>query len=69
MSHFIYTMKGLGKIYPPDQKVFEDVAMWDDGMVSVTGVGEPERIEACDHAGDAPVPLRVSEPQVAVDQR
>ena len=25
MSHFIYTMKGLGKIYPPDQKVFEDI--------------------------------------------
>ena len=25
MSHFIYTMKGLGKMYPPDQKVFEDI--------------------------------------------
>ena len=25
MAHFIYTMKGLGKIYPPDQKVFEDI--------------------------------------------
>ena len=25
MSQFIYTMKGLGKIYPPDQKVFEDI--------------------------------------------
>jgi putative ABC transport system permease protein len=32
--------------YRDDNKVFEDVAMWDDGMVSVTGVGEPERIEA-----------------------
>jgi ATP-binding cassette ChvD family protein len=25
MSHFIYTMKDLGKIYPPDQKVFEGI--------------------------------------------
>ena len=25
MAHFIYTMKGLGKMYPPDQKVFEDI--------------------------------------------
>jgi len=25
VSHFIYTMKGLGKMYPPDQKVFEDI--------------------------------------------
>ena len=32
--------------YREDNKVFEDVAMWDDGMVAVTGVGEPERIEA-----------------------
>src|SRR6188768_4246540 len=32
--------------YRDDNKVFEDVGMWDDGMVAVTGVGEPERIEA-----------------------
>ncbi len=25
MPDFIYTMKGLGKIYPPDSKVFEDI--------------------------------------------
>ncbi len=25
MAHFIYTMKGLGKMYPPDQKVFDDI--------------------------------------------
>ena len=25
MSQFIYTMKGLGKIYPPDQVVFQDI--------------------------------------------
>ena len=25
MSHFIYTMKGLGKIYPPDSVVFQDI--------------------------------------------
>jgi sulfate-transporting ATPase len=25
MSQFIYTMKGLGKVYPPDQVVFKDI--------------------------------------------
>ena len=25
MSQFIYTMKGLGKVYPPDQVVFQDI--------------------------------------------
>src|SRR5262245_46605891 len=25
MSQFIYTMKGLGKIYPPDSVVFQDI--------------------------------------------
>src|SRR6186713_3061040 len=25
MPQFIYTMKGLGKIYPPDQIVFQDI--------------------------------------------
>src|SRR5215510_4183060 len=25
MSQFIYTMKGLGKIYPPDSMVFQDI--------------------------------------------
>ncbi len=25
MSQFIYTMKGLGKIYPPDSTVFKDI--------------------------------------------
>ncbi len=25
MSSFIYTMKGLGKIYPPDAVVFKDI--------------------------------------------
>src|SRR5580693_6476434 len=25
MSNFIYTMKGLGKIYPPDSVVFQDI--------------------------------------------
>src|SRR5260221_12468112 len=25
MPQFIYTMKGLGKVYPPDAKVLEDI--------------------------------------------
>src|SRR5215467_854307 len=25
MSQFIYTMKGLGRIYPPDSVVFQDI--------------------------------------------
>src|SRR5512137_1005325 len=25
MPQFIYTMKGLGKVYPPDTKVLEDI--------------------------------------------
>ncbi len=25
MAQFIYTMKGLGKVYPPDQVVFKDI--------------------------------------------
>src|SRR5437763_832264 len=25
MSQFIYTMKGVGKVYPPDQVVFKDI--------------------------------------------
>ena len=25
MPQFIYTMKGLGKVYPPDQVVFKDI--------------------------------------------
>ena len=25
MADFIYTMKGLGKIYPPDSTVFQDI--------------------------------------------
>src|SRR6478609_885232 len=25
MSQFIYTMKGLGKVYPPDTTVFQDI--------------------------------------------
>ena len=25
MPQFIYTMKGLGKVYPPDAKVLDDI--------------------------------------------
>ena len=25
MAQFIYTMKGLGKVYPPDSVVFRDI--------------------------------------------
>jgi predicted permease len=30
--------------YRDDNRVFEDLALWEDGAVSVTGVGDPERV-------------------------
>jgi putative ABC transport system permease protein len=32
--------------YREENRVFEDVALWDDSAVSVTGTGEPERVSA-----------------------
>jgi putative ABC transport system permease protein len=32
--------------YRDDGRVFEDIGMWDNTSVSVTGAGEPERVEA-----------------------
>ena len=32
--------------YREEGRVFEDTAMWNDGSVSVTGTGEPERVRA-----------------------
>ncbi|MDQ3211726.1 MAG: ABC transporter permease, partial [Acidobacteriota bacterium] len=32
--------------YREDGRVFDDIGLWDNGSVSVTGAGEPERIEA-----------------------
>ena len=32
--------------YREENRVFEDIALWDTRMVSITGVGEPERVEA-----------------------
>jgi putative ABC transport system permease protein len=34
--------------YRDDGRVFEDVAMWDNNAVSITGAGEPERVTALD---------------------
>ena len=34
--------------YREDGRVFEDVAMWDNNAVSITGAGEPERVTALD---------------------
>ncbi|HSL21867.1 MAG TPA: ABC transporter permease [Vicinamibacterales bacterium] len=32
-------------LYREDGRVFEDIGLWDNGAVSVTGVGEPERVD------------------------
>ena len=32
--------------YRDEGKTFEDIGLWDNGAVSVTGVGEPERVQA-----------------------
>src|SRR6187455_833439 len=63
MSTFIYTMKGLGKIYPPDSVVFQDVYLSflygaKIGVLGANGAGKSTllRIMAgIDHdiAGDA----------------
>lgn len=34
--------------YREEGRVFEDVAMWDNNSVSITGAGEPERVAALD---------------------
>ncbi len=36
-SHFTYRQ---------ENRVFEEIAMWDDGAVNVTGQGDPERVDA-----------------------
>ena len=33
-------------IYREEGRVFEDVGLWNGGSVSVTGTGEPERVQA-----------------------
>jgi len=34
--------------YRDDAHVFEDIALWDTSMASITGVGEPERVQELD---------------------
>src|SRR5436190_17817985 len=63
MSQFIYTMKGLGKIYPPDQVVFQDI--WLSflygakiGVIGSNGAGKSTLLKIMagldkDYAGEA----------------
>src|SRR5262249_2063735 len=50
MSQFIYTMKGLGKVHPPDAKVLEDI--WLSfyfgakiGVLGLNGAGKSSRLK------------------------
>jgi sulfate-transporting ATPase len=42
MAQFIYTMKGLGKVYPPDQVVFKDIwlSFLPGAKIGVNGTGK-----------------------------
>jgi putative ABC transport system permease protein len=47
--------------YREEGRAFEDIGMWDDTSVSVTGVGEPERVQAL-QVTDGTLPLLKIEP-------
>lgn len=49
--------------YREDSRVFEDSALWDNGSVSVTGVGEPEQIEVL-YVTDGTLPVLRVQPQL-----
>src|SRR6185369_11806255 len=63
MSQFIYTMKGLGKVYPPDSVVFQDI--WLSflygakiGVLGANGAGKSTLLKIMagldkDYAGEA----------------
>ena len=57
MAQFIYTMKGLGKIYPPDSTVFKDIwlSFLYGAKIGVIGAnGSGKSYAAQDHGGSRP---------------
>ncbi|MPZ16662.1 MAG: FtsX-like permease family protein [Luteitalea sp.] len=47
--------------YRDESRVFEDIGMWDTGQVSLTGRGEPERVEAL-YVTDGTLPILEVQP-------
>ena len=53
MPQFVYTMKGLGKVYPPDAKVLEDI--WLSFLPGATREAEGVCCAAGSHAAAATI--------------
>jgi predicted permease len=49
--------------YRDEARVFEDIGLWDNGSVSVTGTGEPERVQVL-FVTDGTLPLLHVTPQI-----
>ena len=55
--------------YRDENRVFEDIGLWNTGHVSVTGVGEPERVAGLDVTdGHAARPPGAAVPRAAVHE-
>lgn len=49
--------------YREENRTFEDIGLWDNGTVTVTGIGEPERVEAL-LVTDGTLPVLRIQPQL-----